>query len=169
MPRRGSRVQIPFPAPYLSKGPAPRQPRLTLPINPTMTPPGQCRLCGAVSELQESHVLPAFIYRWLRDTSANGHMRSGEMPNKRIQDGHKRYWLCPRVRNSSAPQKRRSHLSSSIRTRRTQQNGSRMARGGGRPFPSQCQNVDKASNYPIFLALTVLRSHAKGAPKYSAA
>ena len=59
-----------------------------------MTPPGLCRLCGGESELQESHVLPAFIYRWARDTSANGHMRSGEMPNRRIQDGHKRYWLC---------------------------------------------------------------------------
>lgn len=59
-----------------------------------MMPLGQCRLCGAESELQESHVLPAFISRWLRDSSGNSHLRSGEMPNKRIQDGHKRYWLC---------------------------------------------------------------------------
>ncbi|WP_447983225.1 hypothetical protein [Nitrospira sp. Nam74] len=38
--------------------------------------------------------MPAFIYRWLRDTSGKSHLRSGQMPNQRIQDGHKRYWLC---------------------------------------------------------------------------
>ena len=40
--------------------------------------------------------MPAFIYRWLRETSGNGHLRSGQMPNKRVQDGHKRHWLCTR-------------------------------------------------------------------------
>ncbi|MDO9632868.1 MAG: hypothetical protein Q7I92_13300, partial [Humidesulfovibrio sp.] len=41
-----------------------------------------------------SHILPAFAFRWLRDTSANAYLRSVSMPNRRIQDGLKRHWLC---------------------------------------------------------------------------
>lgn len=57
-------------------------------------PRGQCRLCHVESDLQLSHILPAFTFRWLRESSGNGHMRSGEEPNRRVQDGLKRYWLC---------------------------------------------------------------------------
>lgn len=57
-------------------------------------PSGACRLCGVQAELQLSHILPAFVFRWLKDTSGNGHIRGGEAPNLRIQDGPKRYWLC---------------------------------------------------------------------------
>jgi hypothetical protein len=53
-----------------------------------------CRLCGTVAELQLSHIIPAFIFRWKRETSGGGYLRTGEAPNKRVQDGEKRYWLC---------------------------------------------------------------------------
>jgi hypothetical protein len=55
---------------------------------------GLCRLCGEPGELQESHVIPSFVYRWLKETSATGFLRFSEAPNKRVQDGHKEYWLC---------------------------------------------------------------------------
>lgn len=56
-------------------------------------PVDACRLCSQVRPLQESHVLPAFAIRWLKQTSV-GHFRTVEEPNKRIQDGPKEYWLC---------------------------------------------------------------------------
>lgn len=57
-------------------------------------PEGSCKLCDVKTDLQLSHVLPAFVFRWMRETSGNGHLRSGETPNRRVQDGFKRYWLC---------------------------------------------------------------------------
>jgi hypothetical protein len=53
-----------------------------------------CLLCDVESELQLSHVLPAFVYRWLKESSGNGHIRSSAEPNKRVQDGLKFNWLC---------------------------------------------------------------------------
>lgn len=57
-------------------------------------PIGICRLCQRESELQLSHVIPAFVFRWLRESSGNSHMRSIEAPNQRVQDGPKKHWLC---------------------------------------------------------------------------
>ena len=59
-----------------------------------MSHQGTCRLCGSQAELQVSHIVPAFVFRWLRETSATGHIRSGEAPNRRVQDGWKKRWLC---------------------------------------------------------------------------
>ena len=59
-----------------------------------MTGKNPCRLCGTAADLQLSHVLPAFVFRWLRKTSATGHLRFGEQPNRRVQDGWKHHWLC---------------------------------------------------------------------------
>ena len=53
-----------------------------------------CAFCGQKSPLKESHVLPAFIFRWLRNRSGSGHIRHTENPNKRVQDGLKLHWLC---------------------------------------------------------------------------
>lgn len=58
-------------------------------------PRGSCLLCQTESELRLSHVIPAFVYRWLRESSGNGHIRRSDEPNKRVQDGLKYYWLCP--------------------------------------------------------------------------
>lgn len=55
---------------------------------------GKCRLCNLESDLQLSHILPAFAIRWLRESSGTGHVRRSDSPNLRIQDGEKRHWLC---------------------------------------------------------------------------
>lgn len=38
-------------------------------------------------------MLPAFALRWLKE-SGSGFLRLGEEPNRRVQDGAKRNWLC---------------------------------------------------------------------------
>jgi hypothetical protein len=55
---------------------------------------GVCAFCASSAPLQQSHVLPAFVYRWLRKRSGNGHIRDTENPNRRVQDGLKFPWLC---------------------------------------------------------------------------
>ena len=55
---------------------------------------GNRRLCSGQAELQESHVIPAFVYRWRRDTAPTPHMRASDAPNLRVQDGLKYFWLC---------------------------------------------------------------------------
>lgn len=55
---------------------------------------GQCGLCNQLETLRVSHVIPAFVFRWLKETSATGHIRSVLDVNQRIQDGHKKPWLC---------------------------------------------------------------------------
>lgn len=53
-----------------------------------------CAFCGERKTLVESHVLPAFVFRWLRGRSGAGHMRNTDNPNLRVQDGLKFPWLC---------------------------------------------------------------------------
>lgn len=53
-----------------------------------------CRLCGENRPLLLSHILPAFVFRWKRESSGGSHLRSTEEPNLRVQDGIKEYWLC---------------------------------------------------------------------------
>ena len=55
---------------------------------------GFCKLCGHEGTLEVSHIVPKFIYRWLRKSSASGYLRFAVNPNKREQDGIKDYWLC---------------------------------------------------------------------------
>jgi hypothetical protein len=56
---------------------------------------GTCAFCGEHKLLRESHILPAFIFRWLRNRSgAVGHLRHTDNPNRRVQDGIKLPWLC---------------------------------------------------------------------------
>lgn len=54
---------------------------------------GTCAFCGDQAKLKESHVLPAFVYRWLR-RRGTGHIRHSENPNRRVQDGLKLKLLC---------------------------------------------------------------------------
>jgi len=54
----------------------------------------KCQLCLKKKELQHSHIIPKFIYAWLKKTSATSHMRSLLAPNLRIQDGVKKKLLC---------------------------------------------------------------------------
>ena len=53
-----------------------------------------CPLCGQSSDLQSSHIIPHFVFQWLRDSSATGHIRFSEAPNVRVQDGLKPRMLC---------------------------------------------------------------------------
>ena len=57
-------------------------------------PTNPCRLCGETKELRESHILPGFVYRWMKETSATGYLRFGQQPNARVQDGLKLHLLC---------------------------------------------------------------------------
>lgn len=34
------------------------------------------------------------MFRWMRESSGGGYLRLGMTPNRRVQDGLKRYWLC---------------------------------------------------------------------------
>ena len=52
---------------------------------------GTCKLCGKIGDLQQSHVLPSFVFKWMKQA---GHIRNSELPNRRVQDGEKREWLC---------------------------------------------------------------------------
>ncbi len=53
-----------------------------------------CNLCKQQAPLQKSHIVPRFLFNWLRKTSATGFVRSGKQPNQRIQDGWKSPFLC---------------------------------------------------------------------------
>ncbi|WP_437720967.1 hypothetical protein [Sorangium sp. So ce861] len=54
---------------------------------------GPCRLCKVDKVLRQSHVVPKFVFRWLKKSSP-GHLRTVETPNRRSQDGPTRAWLC---------------------------------------------------------------------------
>src|SRR3546814_6050943 len=56
---------------------------------PATKPTGICAFCDSDEPLRESHVLPAFVFRWLRGRSGTGHMRNTDNPNRRVQDGLK--------------------------------------------------------------------------------
>lgn len=55
---------------------------------------GECKLCGAIGELKLSHVIPKFVGKWVKDSSATGYIRLNQNINKRAQDIAKDYWLC---------------------------------------------------------------------------
>jgi len=57
--------------------------------------PQDCALCKRPFEPKEqSHIVSAFVYRWLKSTSVTGFMRFGRSMNVRAQDGIKDYFLC---------------------------------------------------------------------------
>lgn len=53
-----------------------------------------CRLCNKSGALKYSHILPHFVFKFLKESSATGYLRSAYKPNKRDQDGPKEYMLC---------------------------------------------------------------------------
>ncbi|WP_340394938.1 hypothetical protein [Paenibacillus sp. FSL E2-0177] len=55
---------------------------------------GVCALCKQESELMESHIIPKFIGKWLKETSATGYLRSAVNVNRRTQDLKKTPLLC---------------------------------------------------------------------------
>ena len=53
-----------------------------------------CRLCNINTNLDESHIIPSFVFKWLKDSSGTGYLRFSDQPNRRVQDGKKYFWLC---------------------------------------------------------------------------
>lgn len=53
----------------------------------------KCKLCHKEKELQESHIIPKFVYKWMKQTGT-GRIRQGLNINKPLQDGIKDYLLC---------------------------------------------------------------------------
>ncbi|AJY04837.1 hypothetical protein SB768_30790 [Burkholderia sp. SIMBA_043] len=56
---------------------------------------GDCPLCDKVDmALKESHIIPRFVYEWVKNSSATPYLRSSDNINERQQDGQKQYLLC---------------------------------------------------------------------------
>ena len=53
-----------------------------------------CELCRKEKDVKDSHVIPKFVVKWLKDTSATGYVRQAEKPNIRKQDIDTRRLLC---------------------------------------------------------------------------
>src|SRR5438105_3665023 len=52
-----------------------------------------CALCATLAPLQKSHIIPKFVFRYMR-TSSPGRIRDSTAPNRLIQDGPKIPLLC---------------------------------------------------------------------------
>jgi hypothetical protein len=61
--------------------------------NWTMAVP-TCSLCRNLAELRASHIIPRFVGKWIKETSATGYFRSAGQPNLRKQDLTKEKLLC---------------------------------------------------------------------------
>lgn len=55
---------------------------------------GTCRLCHSESVLKESHFIPKFIGKWVKNTGITGYLRESNEVHKRAQDIAKEHWLC---------------------------------------------------------------------------
>lgn len=56
---------------------------------------GTCALCKEQNViLEESHIIPKFVFRRIMKKSVTGFMRNAFNPNQRVQDGDKQYLLC---------------------------------------------------------------------------
>lgn len=53
-----------------------------------------CKYCKENEAIKNSHIIPSFIFEWLKDTSPTGFIRNTVNPNKREQDGPKSPLLC---------------------------------------------------------------------------
>ena len=52
-----------------------------------------CKLCGEEKNLEESHLIPKFVFRWAKN-SGGKYIRKIDNPNKRVEDGIKEYLFC---------------------------------------------------------------------------
>lgn len=53
-----------------------------------------CRLCGNNAPLLKSHIIPKFIFDWVKKTSATDYVRFNQNIDMPEQDGLKLSWLC---------------------------------------------------------------------------
>lgn len=54
----------------------------------------KCALCREDRNLVDSHIIPKFIIKWVKHTSATGYLRTIVRPNVRVQDSNKKELLC---------------------------------------------------------------------------
>jgi hypothetical protein len=54
---------------------------------------GHCRLCCLSKPLQDSHIIPKFVFDWMKETGLR-FLRRPEQPNIRYQDGQRERLLC---------------------------------------------------------------------------
>ena len=54
----------------------------------------KCALCRTGTAGVSSHIIPAFVFRWIRKTSPTGFFRDPANPNRRFQDGTRCALLC---------------------------------------------------------------------------
>lgn len=54
----------------------------------------KCRLCLQEKDLLESHLIPAFIFRWMKQNGPTPFLRYSNELTRRVQDGLKDRWLC---------------------------------------------------------------------------
>ena len=59
-----------------------------------MTTFGKCQFCEQTADLLDSHIIPSFVFSWLKKSSATGFIRYGKKMNVRQQDGLKLPFLC---------------------------------------------------------------------------
>lgn len=52
-----------------------------------------CHLCGQHALLKDSHIIPKFVFKWLKETGS-GYLRGGINFNIRVQDGPSYQMLC---------------------------------------------------------------------------
>jgi hypothetical protein len=52
-----------------------------------------CALCKKDPAIQESHIIPSFVYKYLKNVGT-GFLRCSQSPNRRMQDGIKTKLLC---------------------------------------------------------------------------
>ncbi|BDU18614.1 hypothetical protein [Dyella sp. GSA-30] len=63
--------------------------------DPVIEHAGTCALCDAPNvALAESHIIPKFVYDWLKKTSPTPYVRYSSDVNSRQQDGPKEHLLC---------------------------------------------------------------------------
>jgi len=56
---------------------------------------GRCAFCGDEDvSILESHIIPKFVFKWIKDTSPTPYFRRSDNVNRREQDGLKEYLLC---------------------------------------------------------------------------
>ncbi|WP_352259875.1 hypothetical protein [Psychrobacter sp. TB55-MNA-CIBAN-0194] len=61
---------------------------------------GACKYCGERKAIKNSHIIPSFVYKWLKETSPTGFIRATDQPNRRKQDGLKSALLCEECEKS---------------------------------------------------------------------
>lgn len=60
----------------------------------------ECKFClHELERLEISHIIPKFVYRWLKITSTTGRMRDGRNMKRPAQDGLKKDLLCSACEN----------------------------------------------------------------------